>query len=149
MGNQEAKYSAIDEEQIELIDKATRDVELVKEVRKDYNVETIVSALLTKTVSSSYDTIIKSIENNFIHRSELKIIFDTLIQTNNFDEIFPENFIMFRLDIQGILMVLTKNDDKYQLQEYIIDTTDYSKNHNFVTYLIPFLPYLNNKTTSK
>lgn len=143
MGNRETKYSVIGERNIEMIGEPINDISLVNNGNADYDIKTIINILMSKKISISYDDIIKSIENNFIHRSELKIIYDGLIQANDFDYIFPEHLIMFRLDIVGMIIVVAKINDEYQLREYTIDVVDYANNQIFVTHLIPFIPYLN------
>lgn len=143
MGNRETKYSVIGERDIEMIGEPINDISLINNGNTDYDAKTIINILISKKPSVNYDDIIKSIENNFIHRSELKIIYDGLIQANDFDYVFPEHLIMFRLDIVGLIVVVTKINDEYQLREYAIDVVDYANNQIFVTYLIPFIPYLN------
>jgi len=141
MGNKQPKYSIIGEKNIEMIGEIINDTGSTENQHIPYDMKTIVKNIMSKKILTDYNEITKSIQSNFIHRSELKIIYDTLLQTNDFEVIFPHNLIMFRLDIKGIIITVAKINDEYELREYTVDTQNYTNNQIFVTHLIPFLPY--------
>ena len=143
MGNKEIKYSIVGEKNAEIIGEIINGTDSSNNIKhlKNYDMKTVINIIMSKKISIIHDDIMKSIENYFIHRSELKIIYDNLIQRNNFDYVFPENLIMFRLDIKGLIIVVVKINNGHELQEYTIDTQNYNNNKIFVTHLIPLLPY--------
>ena len=141
MGNKETKYSVIGERDVEMIGEMINESDLTNNQTENYDMKTIINIIMLKKKSLVYTDIMESIQHNFIHRSELKIIYEGLIQTNDFESIFPENLVMFRLDIKGIIIVVAIIKGEYQLREYTVDTKNYANNQVFITHLIPFLSY--------